>query len=88
MVSDDISVSSYKKEEVDWYWDKLSEGSEKGQCGWINRDRFGVTWQVVPSILGKLMNNRDPVKASRVTQAMINMTKLHIVEIKNAHSGK
>src|SRR5258708_24855978 len=53
------------QEEVDHFWAKLSEGGEEGQCGWINHDKFGVTWQVVPTILPKLLSDPDPAKAQR-----------------------
>jgi predicted 3-demethylubiquinone-9 3-methyltransferase (glyoxalase superfamily) len=70
--------------EVDEYWEKLSAGGEKGQCGWL-KDKFGVSWQIVPNILVKLMSDPDPVKASRVTQAMLKMTRLDIEQLKKAY---
>lgn len=71
--------------EVDYFWEKLSAGGEKSQCGWL-ADKYGVSWQVVPTILGELMNDPDPVKASRVTQAMLHMTKLDIGLLKQAYA--
>ena len=65
-------------------WEKLSEGGEKSQCGWL-KDRYGVSWQIVPTILGKLMQDSDPVKAQRVTQAMLKMTKLDIAKLQQAY---
>jgi predicted 3-demethylubiquinone-9 3-methyltransferase (glyoxalase superfamily) len=69
--------------EVDHYWQKLSQGGESGQCGWL-KDKFGVSWQIVPTILGELMSNPDPEKANRVVQAMLKMTKLDIEKLKMA----
>jgi predicted 3-demethylubiquinone-9 3-methyltransferase (glyoxalase superfamily) len=70
--------------EVDAFWELLSEGGEKGQCGWL-KDRYGVSWQIVPTILGKLMQDSDAEKARRVTQAMLQMTKLDIVKLQEAY---
>jgi len=70
--------------EVDWYWDRLSEGGELQQCGWL-KDKFGVTWQIVPSVLGELMSDPDPDKARRVTEAMLKMVKLDIAALQQAH---
>ena len=73
--------------EVDKYWEKLSEGGEQGQCGWL-KDKFGVSWQVVPVILDKLMSDPDPEKVYRVTQCMLKMTKLDIAELQKAYDQK
>ena len=81
-------VDCETQEEVDYFWEKLGEGGETGQCGWINRDKFGVTWQIVPSILAELMGDSDPKKSERVTQAMLTMTKIEIGELKRAYKGK
>ncbi len=81
-------INCETQEEVDWFWDKLSQGGEKGQCGWINRDQFGVTWQVVPTILGKLMSDPDAEKSRRVMQAMLQMTKIDIEKLKQAYAQK
>jgi len=75
------------QKEVDHFWNKLSAGGEKGQCGWL-KDKYGVSWQVVPTVLEKLMSDSDPVKANRVTQAMLKMTKIDIAALKKAYSGK
>ncbi|MDD5318456.1 MAG: VOC family protein [Candidatus Pacebacteria bacterium] len=80
-------VNCTTQDEVDWFWDKLSEGGEKGQCGWINRDKFGVTWQIVPEALGELMSDPDPEKSARVMQAMLKMTKINIAELEKAYEG-
>ena len=76
------------QEEVDYFWEKLSEGGESGVCGWINRDRFGVTWQVVPTMLPALLGDPDPAKAARVMQAMLGMKKIVIAELEQAREGK
>lgn len=80
-------VNCENQEEVDYFWEKLSEGGEKGVCGWINKDKFGVTWQVVPTVLDKLLADPDKEKASRVMQAMLKMTKLDIAELKRAYES-
>lgn len=80
-------VNCETQEEVDYFWEKLSEGGEKGVCGWINKDQFGVTWQVVPNVLDKLLNDPDAVKAGRVMQAMLKMTKIDIAELQRAYEG-
>jgi predicted 3-demethylubiquinone-9 3-methyltransferase (glyoxalase superfamily) len=82
-----FSVDCKSQEEVDTLWEKLSEGGEKGQCGWL-KDKFGVSWQIVPSALGEMLQDKDEKKASRVTQAMLKMTKLDIEGLKKAYEGK
>lgn len=74
------------QKEVDAFWDKLSEGGNKGQCGWLD-DRYGVSWQVVPTALGEMMSDTDPEKSSRVMKAMLKMTRLDIEELKQAYNG-
>ncbi len=73
--------------EVDYFWERLSEGGEEGQCGWL-KDKFGVSWQIVPTALGELMGDPDPVKANRVTQALLQMKKLDITALQRARQGK
>lgn len=72
-----ISLQVYcdTQEEIDHYWNKLTDGGEEGQCGWL-KDKYGVSWQIVPSILPKLMS--DPAKAEKVMQAFLHMTKFDI----------
>ncbi|MCE5296094.1 MAG: VOC family protein [Euryarchaeota archaeon] len=72
--------------EVDHYWEKLSEGGEKGKCGWL-KDRYGLSWQVVPTVLGKMLQDKDPDKAARVMHAMLQMTKLDIALLMKAYDG-
>jgi predicted 3-demethylubiquinone-9 3-methyltransferase (glyoxalase superfamily) len=69
--------------EVDELWEKLSAGGEKGQCGWL-KDKYGVSWQIVPSGLGELLGDKDPVKAKKAMQAMMQMTKLDIEAMRRA----
>jgi predicted 3-demethylubiquinone-9 3-methyltransferase (glyoxalase superfamily) len=75
------------QDEVDHYWERLSTGGEKNQCGWLT-DKFGVTWQVVPTILGKLLSDSDSEKVYRATQAMLKMTRLNIAELVDAFENK
>ena len=72
---------------MDELWEKLSEGGEPGQCGWL-KDKFGVSWQVVPTILGELLNDPDPAKSLRVMKAMLQMTKLDIEGLRRASEQK
>jgi predicted 3-demethylubiquinone-9 3-methyltransferase (glyoxalase superfamily) len=76
-------VDCVDQEEVDYYWDKLTEGGEAGQCGWLI-DKFGVSWQIVPSILSDLLNHPDPIKAQNVMDEMLKMKKLDIAVLKAA----
>jgi predicted 3-demethylubiquinone-9 3-methyltransferase (glyoxalase superfamily) len=71
------------QEEVDRYWETLSEDGEQGPCGWL-RDRFGVSWQVVPTALPRLLGDPDPERSQRVMQAMMGMKKLEIDELERA----
>ena len=72
--------------EVDYYWERLADGGEHSQCGWL-RDRFGVSWQVVPDALMRLMGDPDPVKAKRVVDAMLQMGKLDVAGLEAAYRG-
>ncbi|MBX6766246.1 MAG: VOC family protein [Actinomadura rubrobrunea] len=74
--------------EVDYYWDRLTEdGGQESQCGWV-KDKFGVSWQVVPDGLTELVHDPDPEKAARATRAMLSMSKLDIDAIRKAHAGE
>jgi len=79
-------VTCGTQEEVDHYWEKLSDGGEKQKCGWL-RDKFDVTWQIVPAALGELMGDPDPEKSKRVMDAMLQMDKIDIALLRRAHSG-
>ena len=82
-----LFVNCETQEEVDRYWERLSEGGEKGPCGWLT-DKFGVSWQVVPRILGELLNDEDPEKAKRVMNAMLQMSKLEIEGLRRAYESE
>ena len=73
------------QEEVDAFWEKLSEGGEKLQCGWL-RDKYGLSWQIVPTVLGEMMQDKDAEKSQRVMKAMLQMNKLDIERLKQAYA--
>jgi predicted 3-demethylubiquinone-9 3-methyltransferase (glyoxalase superfamily) len=77
-------VNCETQQEVDELWDKLSAGGRKDRCGWL-QDRFGVSWQVIPSILGKLLQDTDTEKANRVMKAMLQMDKIDIKRLQQAY---
>jgi len=78
-----FQVSCKNQEEVDRYWNKLSEGGEEGPCGWL-KDKFGLSWQIVPTALPELLADPDPEKAQRVMQAMLSMKKIEIDGLERA----
>lgn len=75
------------QEEVDRLWDALSEGGTIEQCGWL-KDRYGVSWQIVPTVLGEMMKDKDPARGRRVAEAMLKMVKLDIAVLQSAYNGK
>ena len=77
-------VNCETQREVDDLWEKLSEGGEKQRCGWL-RDKYGLSWQVVPSVLGKMLQDKDAGKAKRVMEAMLQMDKIDIQRLKQAY---
>ncbi len=79
-----LYVNCETQQEVDALWDQLSAGGEKGPCGWL-KDKFGVSWQIIPSALGQLLGDPDPRKAQNVMQAMLKMTKIDIAGLKRAY---
>ena len=81
-----LFVNCETQKEVDELWEKLSEGGEKSRCGWL-KDKFGVSWQIIPSALGRLMGDKDPEKAGRVMQAMLKMNKIIIKDLEQAYAG-
>jgi predicted 3-demethylubiquinone-9 3-methyltransferase (glyoxalase superfamily) len=82
-----LSIDCHSQAEVDELWEKLSAGGSKGQCGWL-KDRHGLSWQVVPAVLPKLLQDQDPAKAARVMEAMMGMTRLDIQALQDAADGK
>jgi predicted 3-demethylubiquinone-9 3-methyltransferase (glyoxalase superfamily) len=80
-------VNCETQAEVDHYWDKLTAGGQEVQCGWL-KDRFGVSWQVVPTVLTELLQDQDPEKAKRVMAAMLQMKKLSIDGLTRAYEGR
>jgi predicted 3-demethylubiquinone-9 3-methyltransferase (glyoxalase superfamily) len=79
-------VNCKTQEELDDYWEKLSAGGEKVQCGWL-RDKYGVSWQIVPTIIGDIFQDKDPAKTQRVMDALLKMVKLDIKALKQAYEG-
>ena len=80
-------VNCETQKEIDEYWEKLTSGGGKEvQCGWL-KDKYGLSWQIVPAALGQLMADKDPMKAKRVTQAMLKTVKLDIEALKKAYQG-
>ena len=80
-------VSCETQEEVDELWEKLSQGGERSRCGWL-KDKFGLSWQIIPRALGKLMNDPDPQKSQAVMQAMLKMNKIVIEDLQKAYNGE
>lgn len=74
------------QDEIDRYWEGLSAGGSKGQCGWL-KDRFGLSWQVVPTFLVDGLHDRDPMRSARMMQAMMQMSKFDIAALKKAYDG-
>lgn len=70
--------------EIDEFWEKLSDGGEKGVCGWL-KDKYGLSWQIVPTVLGEMMQDKDSGKSNRVMEAILQMTKLDIKRLKEAY---
>ncbi len=80
-------VNCETQEEIDRFWKKLSEGGEEGPCGWL-KDRYGLSWQIAPPVLGEMLQDKDPEKAGRVMQAMLQMGKIDIAALKRAYEGQ
>jgi predicted 3-demethylubiquinone-9 3-methyltransferase (glyoxalase superfamily) len=80
-------VDCETQEEVDELWENLSAGGEKSRCGWL-KDKFGLSWQVIPKALGKLMSDPDPKKSQAVMQAMLKMNKIVIEDLQKAYEGE
>ena len=80
-------VACESQDEVDYFWDRLGAGGQIQQCGWL-KDKFGVSWQIVPRALGKMLADKDPAKAKRVTEAMMKMQKLDIARLQAAYDQR
>jgi predicted 3-demethylubiquinone-9 3-methyltransferase (glyoxalase superfamily) len=81
-----LVVNCETQQEVDELWKKLSAGGEPSRCGWL-KDKFGLSWQIVPTVLGRMLQDKDPQKAVRVMQAMLQMDKIDINRLKQAYEG-
>jgi predicted 3-demethylubiquinone-9 3-methyltransferase (glyoxalase superfamily) len=81
-----LLLSCDTQEEVNEYWDKLADGGEIQMCGWL-KDKFGLSWQIIPTVLGRLMGDPDHEKANRVMQAMLQMKKIDIAGLHRAYDG-
>ena len=82
-----LFVNCETQAEVDELWEKLSEGGEKGPCGWL-KDKFGVSWQIIPTALGQLLGDKDLQKSQRVMQAMLQMSKIDIAALRRAYENQ
>jgi predicted 3-demethylubiquinone-9 3-methyltransferase (glyoxalase superfamily) len=80
-------VNCDTQEEVDELWEKLSEGGEKDQCGWL-KDKFGVSWQIVPNVLHEMLQDKDANRSERVMQALLQMKKIDIRGLRIAYEGQ
>ena len=80
-------VNCETQQEVDELWEKLSEGGEKGRCGWL-KDKYGLSWQVIPSVLGEMLHDKDAEKSKRVRKAMLQMGKIDIKSLKQAYEQR
>ncbi|MEA2476514.1 MAG: hypothetical protein QOC87_713 [Actinomycetota bacterium] len=81
-----LYVDCESQEEVDELWAKLTDGGEESQCGWL-KDKFGLSWQIIPKSLPEMLQDKDPAKANRVMQAMLKMSKIETSELEAAYNG-
>jgi len=79
-------VNCATQDEVDELWERLSEGGEKSRCGWL-KDKYGLSWQIIPSVLSELLHDKDPAKSGRVMKAMMQMGKIDIAGLRRAYDG-
>lgn len=79
-----LFVDCETQEEVDNYWDKLSAGGSESRCGWL-KDKYGLSWQIIPNALGRLMSDPDPTKSKRVMEAMLQMKKIDLAGLQKAY---
>lgn len=82
-----LYVNCRDQAEVDGLWEKLTTGGEESMCGWL-KDRYGLSWQIIPAALGELMGDPDPEKSNRVMQAMLGMKKIDVQGLREAHAGR
>jgi len=82
-----LFVNCETQEEVDALWDKLSAGGRKDRCGWL-QDKFGLSWQIIPSVLGEMSQDKDPERANRVMKAMLQMDKIDIQRLRQAYGER
>jgi predicted 3-demethylubiquinone-9 3-methyltransferase (glyoxalase superfamily) len=82
-----LFVNCETQEEVDALWDKLSAGGRKDRCGWL-QDKFGLSWQIIPSVLGEMLQDKDPERANRVMKAMLQMDKIDIQRLRQAYGER
>lgn len=81
-----LFIHCENQDEIDYYWSRLTEGGTEQPCGWL-KDKFGVSWQVVPGVLGQLLGSNDPEKSNRVVTALLKMSKLDIKTLQDAYDG-
>jgi predicted 3-demethylubiquinone-9 3-methyltransferase (glyoxalase superfamily) len=81
-----LFVKCKDQAEVDYYWSKLTEGGSEGKCGWLV-DKFGLSWQIVPDALGRLLGDPDPARAARAMKAMLGMQKIDVAALERAANG-
>ena len=82
-----FQVHCETQEEIDYFWSKLTEGGQEQPCGWL-KDRYGVSWQVVPTVLAEMLSDPDPAKSQRVTSAFLRMKKFDVEELARAYKGQ
>jgi predicted 3-demethylubiquinone-9 3-methyltransferase (glyoxalase superfamily) len=80
-------VNCESQEEIDYFWQKLTAGGKEVQCGWL-KDKFGLSWQIVPTAIGKMLTDPDPAKSQRVMKAMLEMIKIDLPTLQRAYDGK
>lgn len=85
-MANSLMIACDTQDEIDEYWEKLSAGGQKIQCGWLT-DKYGVAWQVAPPVLRKMLGDKDPAKAARVMKAMMQMTRIEIAPLQKAYEG-
>ena len=82
-----LMVNCQNQKDIDYYWERLSAVPEAEQCGWV-KDRYGVSWQIVPTVLGEMMKDADESRARRATEAMLQMKKLEIAALERAYNAR